>query len=606
MEERKFDPYQLIGFILIALIMTWMLMNQPPVEEATAENTTTVEAKTTPAPVQLTDSIVQLQNQATYGSFADLVQPRAEKRVVFENQSLSFEFTNKGGQMTKAHLKGYTNYLGEPLNLIDNNQRINFRFTTLDGRTLNTEDLYFSINETQEQGKKVLWLKAALNSSQYIAYRYALDENDFMLDFSIQTQGLQTVINQNIAQEFNWELQAFRNSRSIEYENRYTELTYGYEEEKVNELSISGEDDELINELQWIGYKQHFFNSILIPSKPLNEVALTSKSLVDDESLDQKYTKQYTSAFALKNQGELNHTFQWYFGPSEYKTLAKYDLGIEKSINFGWGIFGWINKSVFIPLFGFLSSFLPFGIAIIIMTIIVRLAMSPVTYRSYVSQIKMKVLKPEVDEITKKYKDDAVKRQQETMALYNKAGANPMSGCLPALLQLPVFYALFSFFPVAFALRQKSFLWADDLSSYDSVYELPFNIPFYGDHISLFPILASVAIFFYTMMTMGQQQAPQQPGMPNMKFIMYLMPLMMLFFFNNYASGLSLYYFVSNLLTIILMLVIKNFVISEDKIFAQIEENKKKPKKAGGFTARLQKAMEEAEKQQRANQKRKR
>ena len=606
MEERKFDPYQLIGFILIALIMTWMLMNQPPVEEAIAENTTTVEAKTTPAPVQLTDSIVQLQNQATYGSFADLVQPRAEKRVVFENQSLSFEFTNKGGQMTKAHLKGYTNYLGEPLNLIDNNQRINFRFTTLDGRTLNTEDLYFSINETQEQGKKVLWLKAALNSSQYIAYRYALDENDFMLDFSIQTQGLQTVINQNIAQEFNWELQAFRNSRSIEYENRYTELTYGYEEEKVNELSISGEDDELINELQWIGYKQHFFNSILIPSKPLNEVALTSKSLVDDESLDQKYTKQYTSAFALKNQGELNHTFQWYFGPSEYKTLAKYDLGIEKSINFGWGIFGWINKSVFIPLFGFLSSFLPFGIAIIIMTIIVRLAMSPVTYRSYVSQIKMKVLKPEVDEITNKYKDDAVKRQQETMALYNKAGANPMSGCLPALLQLPVFYALFSFFPVAFALRQKSFLWADDLSSYDSVYELPFNIPFYGDHISLFPILASVAIFFYTMMTMGQQQAPQQPGMPNMKFIMYLMPLMMLFFFNNYASGLSLYYFVSNLLTIILMLVIKNFVISEDKIFAQIEENKKKPKKAGGFTARLQKAMEEAEKQQRANQKRKR
>ena len=181
-----------------------------------------------------------------------------------------------------------------------------------------------------------------------------------------------------------------------------------------------------------------------------------------------------------------------------------------------------------------------------------------------------------------------------------------MSGCLPALLQLPVFYALFSFFPVAFVLREKSFLWADDLSSYDSVYDLPFNIPFYGDHISLFPILASVAIFFYTMMTMGQQQAPQQPGMPNMKFIMYLMPLMMLFFFNNYASGLSLYYFVSNLLTIVLMLVIKNFVISEEKIFAQIEENKKKPKKAGGFTARLQKAMEEAEKQQRANQKRKR
>ena len=226
--------------------------------------------------------------------------------------------------------------------------------------------------------------------------------------------------------------------------------------------------------------------------------------------------------------------------------------------------------------------------------------MSPVTYKSYVSQIKMKVLRPDVDAITAKYKDDAVKRQQETMSLYSRAGANPMSGCVPALIQLPVFYALFSFFPVAFVLRDKSFLWADDLSSYDSILDLGFNIPFYGDHVSLFPILASVAIFFYTKMTTGQQPMPQQPGMPNMKIIMYLMPLMMLFFFNNYASGLSLYYFVSNLLTIILMLVIKNYIIDDKKIHAKIEENKKKPKKVSGFSARLQKAMEEAEKQKKA------
>ena len=249
------------------------------------------------------------------------------------------------------------------------------------------------------------------------------------------------------------------------------------------------------------------------------------------------------------------------------------------------------------PLFGFLSVIFPYGISIIIMTLIVRLAMSPVTYKSYVSQIKMKLLRPEVEELNKKYKDNAVKKQQETMSLYNRAGANPMSGCIPALIQLPVFYALFSFFPVAFVLRQKSFLWADDLSSYDSVMELPFNIPFYGDHISLFPILASVAIFFYTRMTTGQQPMPQQPGMPNMKIIIYLMPLMMLFFFNNYASGLSLYYFVSNLLTIFLMLVIKNYIVDDTKIHAKIEKNKKKPKKAGGFSARLQKAMDQAEKQ---------
>lgn len=603
MEEKKLDPYQLIGFVLIALIMTWMLMNQQPVEETEVvgekNNTELVKEPV----VQRSDSLVQIQQIANYGSFAELVKQKETKEIAIENEVIALSFSNKGGQITKAHLKGYTNYLQEPLNLVDNNQRLNFKFTTLDGRVLNTEDLYFTPEIQSQNNEQVLVLKAALNEYQWIAFRYALRPADFMIDFAIQSQGMQTVINQNIPQELIWDLTAFRNSRSIEYENRYTELTYGYEEEKVNELSISGSDKETVEDVQWIGYKQHFFNSILIPSKRITSVDLASENLESSDELEQKYTKEYRSVIPLRSNGELDHTFQWYFGPSEYKTLVQYDLGIEKNINFGWGIFGWINKSVFIPLFGFLSSFLPFGIAIIIMTIIVRLAMSPVTYKSYVSQIKMKVLKPEVEEITKKHKDDAVKRQQETMALYTKAGANPMSGCLPALLQLPVFYALFSFFPVAFALRQKSFLWADDLSSYDSVYELPFNIPFYGDHISLFPILASIAIFFYTMMTAGQQQAPQQPGMPNIKVIMYLMPLMMLFFFNNYASGLSLYYFVSNLLTIILMLVIKNFVISEDKIFAQIEENKKKPKKAGGFTARLQKAMEEAEKQQRKKNK---
>jgi len=608
MEEKKFDPYQFIGFILIALIMTWMLMNQQPVEEGTeaAKETETQAETTQEATVVKNDSIQRIQLQNNFGSFADLVQEREASEITLENEVLSFVFSNKGGQITTAYLKNYTNYLGEPLNLVADNQIINFSFSTLDGRNLNTADLYFTPALTEVNNEKILTLKAALNQDQWIAFRYALSPNNFMVDFSILSNGMQGVIKQNKEQNLSWNLKAFRNSRSVEYENRYTELTYGYERGKVNELSISGKDEEQVEDVQWIGYKQHFFSSILIPAIGIEKVDLSSESLVESEDKAQLYTKNYKALIPLKSSGELAHSFQWYFGPSEYKTLAQYDLGIEKSINFGWGIFGWINKSIFIPLFGFLSSFLPFGIAIIVMTIIVRLAMSPVTYKSYVSQIKMKVLKPEVDEITKKYKNDAVKRQQETMALYNKAGANPMSGCLPALLQLPVFYALFSFFPVAFALRQKSFLWADDLSSYDSVYELPFNIPFYGDHISLFPILASVAIFFYTMMTMGQQQAPQQPGMPNMKFIMYLMPLMMLFFFNNYASGLSLYYFVSNLLTIFLMLVIKNFVISEEKIFAQIEENKKKPKKAGGFTARLQKAMEEAEKQQKAKQKGKR
>ena len=244
-------------------------------------------------------------------------------------------------------------------------------------------------------------------------------------------------------------------------------------------------------------------------------------------------------------------------------------------IPLGWGIFGWLNKFLFIPLYNVLTDYFSVGLAIILMTIIVRLLLSPIVYKSYISQAKMKVLRPEINEINEKYKEP-MKRQQETMDLYRKAGVNPLSGCIPALLQLPVFLALFNFFPTEFGLRQKAFLWADDLSSYDAVLELPFSIPFYGSHVSLFSFLASVAILIYSLMTMSQSMQQQQPGMPNMKFLIYLSPIMMLFFFNNYASGLSLYYFVSNLLTIFIMLAIKYWIIDEKKIHAQIEENKKK------------------------------
>ncbi|MFY7810844.1 MAG: membrane protein insertase YidC, partial [Flavobacterium sp.] len=260
-------------------------------------------------------------------------------------------------------------------------------------------------------------------------------------------------------------------------------------------------------------------------------------------------------------------------------------------------------------VFGFLTKFIPYGLAIIMLTILVRLVLSPMTYKSYLSQVKMKVLRPEITELNEKFAKDPMKRQQETMKLYGKAGVNPMAGCIPALLQIPVFYALFSFFPSAISLRQKSFLWADDLSSFDSVMNLPFFIPFYGNHISLFPILASIAIFFYMKMTTGDQpmQAPAQEGMPDMgkimKIMIYISPLMMLFFFNNYASGLSLYYFISNLITIGIMLVIKNYIIDTDKVHAKIQENKEKPKKTSKFQQKLQDLMEQAEQQKKNNQK---
>ena len=519
-----------------------------------------------------------------------------------ENKKIELEVSTKGANISKLRLKEFDNYEKSPLFLINqDNSDFNVEIFLSDGRILNTSEMYFIPQKENRDNNQVLTLKSKISENQYVSFVYSLSKESYFVDFNIKTQGISNILSSKNYPKVTWKSNAFRNSKSIDYENRYTELTYGYESDKVDYLSLSGDDEELVDEVRWVSYRQHFFSSIIVPNRPFNKIMMKSNDLAADKSLKEKYTKSFESEFYLDNKkGDLDSDFKFYFGPSDYQTLKNFEGDLEASIPLGWGIFGWINRFVFLPLFGFLSSFLPHGISIIIMTIIVRLAMSPVTYKSYVSQIKMKVLRPEVEEIAAKYKNDAVKKQQETMSLYTRAGANPLSGCVPALIQLPVFYALFTFFPVAFVLRQKSFLWADDLSSYDSIYDLPFNIPFYGDHISLFPILASIAIFFYTKMTTGQQPMPQQPGMPNMKVIMYLMPLMMLFFFNNYSSGLSLYYFVSNLLTIILMLVIKNYIIDNDKILEKIEENKNKPRKPGGFASRLQKAMEEAEKQKKS------
>ena len=609
MEEKKFDPLQFIGFILIALILTWMLYRNGPVEEQKSESNTTTEQGVTP-PSSLEESensaaFIQQQKVESFGDLGTLFKPNSVENISISTENISYEVQSKGAQIVVLQLDKFENFADNPLRLIsESNSDFNVKLSTLDGRVLNTRDIFFTPTLTDQADSFKLLMTASISTRQSIMFEYVFPKQGYLYTVNLITEGMQTLLNSSTPPNFSWKTDAFRNSRSIDYENRYTEFTFGYEEDRVDYLSLNGEDKELRDGIRWISYRQHFFSSILIPSTPIASAELTSIDLASEENLEEKFTKTFKTSYSLGlTNGNLNTQLTFYNGPTDYDSLKELDSDLETSIPMGWGIFGWINRLIFLPLFGFLSSFLSFGIAIIVMTVIVRLAMSPVTYKSYVSQIKMKVLRPDIEIINNKYKDDAVKRQQETMSLYSRAGANPMSGCVPALLQLPIFYALFSFFPVAFVLRDKSFLWADDLSSYDSVYDLDFSIPFYGDHISLFPILASIAIFFYTQMTTGQQAMPQQPGMPNMKIIMYLMPLMMLFFFNNYASGLSLYYFVSNLLTIILMLVIKNYIVNDQKILSKIEENKKKPKKAGGFSSRLQKAMEQAEKQKKAGRK---
>jgi YidC/Oxa1 family membrane protein insertase len=609
MEEKKFDPLQFIGFILIALILTWMLYRNGPTEEQKSESKTITEQDITspssPEESETSAAFIQQQKVESFGDLGTLFKSNSVENVSISTENISYEVQSKGAQIVVLQLDKFENFADNSLRLIsESNTDFNVKLSTLDGRVLNTRDIFFTPTLTDQADSYKLLMTASISTRQSIVFEYVFPKQGYLYTVNLKTDGMQTLLNSSTPPDFSWKTDAFRNSRSIDYENRYTEFTFGYEEDRVDYLSLNGEDKESREGIRWISYRQHFFSSILIPSTPIASAELTSIDLASEENLEEKFTKTFKTSYSLGlTDGNLNTQLTFYNGPTDYDSLKALDGDLETSIPMGWGIFGWINRVIFLPLFGFLSSFLSFGIAIIVMTVIVRLAMSPVTYKSYVSQIKMKVLRPDIEIINNKYKDDAVKRQQETMSLYSRAGANPMSGCVPALLQLPIFYALFSFFPVAFVLRDKSFLWADDLSSYDSVYDLGFSIPFYGDHISLFPILASIAIFFYTQMTTGQQAMPQQPGMPNMKIIMYLMPLMMLFFFNNYASGLSLYYFVSNLLTIILMLVIKNYIVNDQKILSKIEENKKKPKKAGGFSSRLQKAMEQAEKQKKAGRK---
>ena len=518
-----------------------------------------------------------------------------EEIIVLENSKILFEISTKGAEIKKLLLKEFNNYNNDPLFLINNNKSI-FSFNIPVGRNSNiySQDLNYTAEIIDENSS--IKLKAQIDSSSELELSFFLADNSSIVDFELD---IIDNTNSNYENVFLiWGRDSFRNSKSIDYENRYTALSYGFEGNKDSYLSVAGSKNKVIDNVNWVSFREHFFSSILILNNESNQVKVSSEDLSGNDALDKKYTKRFLANIPLSFDSNNQLSFSMYFGPTDYETLKEYNLNLENSVPIGWGIFGWLNRFIFFPLFSFLTNYFSYGIAIILMTIIVKVAISPLTYKSYLSQIKMKMLKPELEVINEKYKDDPMKKQQETMNLYTKSGANPMSGCLPAFLQMPIFFALFTFFPVAFSLRQKSFLWADDLSSYDSILDLGFYIPLYGDHISLFPILASVAIFFYTKMTTGQQMmSPSQTGGVNMKVIMYMMPLMMLFFFNNYASGLSLYYFISNVLTIILMLVIKKFIIDDQKVLSQIEENKKKPLKVGGFRARLQKALEEAEKQ---------
>lgn len=634
MEEKKLDINSIIGFVLIFGILAYMLwQNSPTPEELEAqekakqeqveadkkvkeESQTFVSSKNDYTPGTELDSLqkVELQNKLGILAYSEMLST-GENETLVETDLFALKFSHRGGYLSEVKLKKFVDYDSIPIYLIkDNNALFNIDFGTTDSRVINTKERYFQPTVTKNGENTVVSMKFKISESKFLEYRYELKNDDYMIDFSVRTQGMSDVINSSKEINLDWKLKGYRHAKSISYENRYTNLYYDYEGGKDDYIRNGDED---LEDVAWIGYKQHFFSSVLLTDNRFKTAKIVAENLVEDEAVDTVYTKTFASKIPLELKGgELNESMDWYYGPSDFKVLDTYNRNLDELVPFGWGIFGWINRFIFMPLFGFLGKFMPYGIAIVVMTILVKICLSFVQYKQFLSQAKMKILKPELDAIREKHKNNKMKAQQETMALQTKAGASPMAGCLPALIQLPVFYALFQFFPSAFDLRQKSFLWVKDLSSYDVIFEWSTQIPvisyIYGNHMSLFPILASVAIFFYMRLTTGQNvqmQQPQQEGMPDMgkmmKYMMYFSPIMMLFFFNNYASGLSLYYFISNLISIGIILVIKNYILDEDKIHAQIQENKKKPKKQSKFQARMQEMMEQAEKQKQAQQKRK-
>ena len=606
MEEQKTDWKSMLGLALIFGIVAFMFLRNQEEPQITEEEQTTTEAT---SEVTSSTSTNLVPNDSI-----SIPASNTGKEIQFNSDLVDFKINTKGAYISEALLKKFKTYDSLPVYLVKGgDHKFDLKFMTKDGRTLHTQDMIFTAQESMNGANKVLSLKANPASGASLEFRYEMKPDDYMLDFNIRSQGLSQVANTSEEVALNWELQGYRRSKGMDNESRYTEAKFEYDDGSDDYTGQGEMAEEEAEKITYVAYKQHFFSSILLTDTPFKSGVIETYNnyAADDEQT--VLTKKFMTTVQLEySGGELAYNMDWYFGPTDYDILDGYDRNLDEVVDLGWGIFGVINEWAIRPLFTLLShpvkgAGIPYGIAIILLTVCVRLVLSPVLYKSYLTQAKMKILRPELNKIAEKYKDNAMKKQQETMKVQSEAGASPLSGCLPALLQMPVFFALFKFFPTAFELRQKSFLWADDLSSYDEVISLPFKIPFYGDHVSLFPILASISIFFYMQMTTGQNmQASQQPGMPNMKFIMYLSPLFMLVFFNNYASGLSLYYFVSNLITIGIMLVIKHVIIDKDKVLAKIEKAKAKPKKKKGkFASKMAEIMEQAQAQQEEQKKNK-
>ena len=606
------DKNTIIGFALILAILVGFSWWTKPSEEEIArqqaynDSIAAVQAqKAVEQEIMFQQTIIEQEAEKAnqtfdYGVFTPFSQGE-NKKVVIENEELKLTINTKGGNITEVELKNYKNYDKNPLILFEEQDvKQYFTLVTANNRVVESSNLYFTPTMLNDS---TLAMSITLESGETLSQVYSL--NGFMVNYSIESKGMNNVLSPRMnSVDMVWNVNMRQQERSKKFEGRYSALYYKYYGDEVENLSENGSDAEkLIGKVKWVACKDQFFSSVLIAEDYFTNVEVES-----NVSEPVNYLKDCKTqlSFGFDAYGAAPTKLKYYFGPNSYQDLKDYDdnaktatdkLHLEELVPLGWGIFGWVNKYLVIPIFNLLGSFIAnYGLVIFLLTLIIKLLILPLTYKSYMSTAKMRVLRPQIEEINKRIPEDKpMERQQATMALYRKVGVSPMGGCLPMLLQMPVLFALFVFFPVAIELRQQGFLWADDLSSYDSIFSwdvyIPFISSYYGNHISLFCLLMAIANIISTKISTDAQSTGSQQ-MPAMKWMMYLMPIMFLFFFNDYASGLTYYYLVSTLLTLLQTLIFR-LSINDEKILHKLNTYKPKEKKKSGFMARLEQMQKE-------------
>ena len=612
------DKNTITGLIVIALLFFgWFYMTKPSPEQvremqrrdsiahAEALKSAVLEQQRQAATLAQQDSDSITAKNATSLFRQDSL---FAEELVLENNKTKLLINSKGGRISSAELREYNTYDSQPLNLWKEQHGtmgLNFYAGNIQ---VNTEELIFTPTTQQkhlsaDETVQTLNLRAYIEEDKYIEFIYTLAPDSYMVDFQIRTHNLNDVIaaKTNFL-TFHWGVNMPQLEKSRKFEDRYTGVYYRFSEDDVENLSLSGDErKDLSTKVKWVAFKQQFFSSILVADDAFSNVTVSSNLSKSDGFLKDAYME---ASLPYAGKVEESYMFHFFFGPNSFPVLQQYgnDLDFPDLVDLGWKWLAWINRYLVIPIFDFLESRVTqnYGLIIFLLTLIIKLILFPLTYKSYLSQARMRVLKPQIDEINKRIPaDKAMERQQATMKLYKQAGVNPMGGCLPMLFQFPFLVALFWFFPGAIQLRQKSFLWAEDLASYDSVLDLPFTIPFYGSHVSLFCLLMAIVNVIYTVM--NQKNQPMNDQMKSMQIVMYLMPVMLLFIFNDYSSGLSYYYFISLLITIIQTWLIRKFV-DDQKLLKEMEKAKAKPIKKSKFQQRLEQMQKEQER--RAKQKR--